>query len=111
MEIVNLNNCNLHMGGIYKIEDIINHKIYIGKATNFNQRFTQHLYQLRMNIDSDKLQKAYNFNQKCFDNDGFKFCPLENYEGYSLSIREQYYINKFDSINNGYNEINAFSSK
>ena len=33
--------------GIYKIENIINNKIYIGSSKNIIKRFNQHKYELR----------------------------------------------------------------
>ena len=47
--------------GIYKIECLINHKVYIGQSTNIELRWKHHIYQLKKNNHENKyLQAAWN---------------------------------------------------
>lgn len=83
--------------GIYKIENNINHKIYIGSAVNFDKRIAMHLYELRKNIHANgKLQNSFNkYGEK-----NFSFTLIEKCKKESLLNREQYYI---DTLNPFYN--------
>lgn len=88
---------------IYKIENIVNHKIYIGLTNNIVRRRTRHFTDLKCNRhDNSFLQKEYNIYGK----DNFIF-NIE-YEGditeKEISIKEQEYIKIYDSYKNGYNQ-------
>lgn len=77
------------VSGIYAIRNILNGKIYIGSAKNFNARWAQHLYELRNNKHPNKhLQFAYNkyweFN--------FQFLIIEFCDFNKLEEREQHWI-------------------
>jgi len=49
------------MIGIYKIENLINHKLYIGQTVNFNERVYLHLSELRRNKHPNQhLQNSWN---------------------------------------------------
>src|SRR3970040_1255088 len=48
-------------GGVYKILNVMNGKVYVGSAANFKSRWKFHLGQLRYgNHHSITLQRAYN---------------------------------------------------
>lgn len=100
----------LHRAVIYKITNKINNKCYIGKTTQpFTLRWYQHFFQaggtkfheeIRVTKKEDwcfEIVETLNFTGKdinTFDTHGY---------GKLLSKREQYYINKFNSISDGYN--------
>jgi group I intron endonuclease len=95
--------------GIYKIENIINHKIYIGSSINLKSREYNHFWMLNKNIhDNNYLQHSFNkFGEKLFI-----FSILEKCEPKSLIEKENYYINEYKSndSNYGYNlaTVNEF---
>jgi len=87
------------ISGIYAIENITNHKKYIGRSRDVMNRWKQH------------IKNAFNrkIKHKLYDaiiNEG-----IENFRFYILEItdnleeREKYFINKYNTINNGYNTL------
>lgn len=89
------------MNYLYKIQNIINGKIYIGVSKNPNRRFNYHLNMLKKNKHhSIKLQNDFNI----FGIENFKFKILENnIENKDLDSKEIQYIYNYNSYNNGYN--------
>lgn len=92
--------------GIYKIENTKNKKAYIGQSKNIYDRFKQHKRELKNNTHhSKKLQMSYN---KTLDKSIFEFSIVEVVDDEkNLDEREQYYIDFYDSFNNGYNCCNV----
>lgn len=90
------------MVGIYIIRNKINDKVYIGRSTDIHRRWIQHLRDAR-NGDKCKIHLAM---QK-YGIDNFYIEVLEECDISELNKREQYYIEKFDSWQNGYNNGNA----
>ena len=90
------------MGFIYKIENQINHKLYIGKTLfTIDRRWNQH----KRNAMDDKFNHMplYHAMRK-YGIDNFVISSLEEVSDISrLSEREQYWIKYFDTYNNGYN--------
>lgn len=90
------------MVGIYAIKNKINNKIYIGRSTDIHRRWKSHLRDARVG-DSCKIHIAMrelginNFYLEIIEE-----CSLEE-----LNEKEQYYIDKFDSWHNGYNNGNS----
>lgn len=86
--------------GIYCIHNIKNDKRYIGQSRDMRCRIASHKTALKNNHHENKhLQRAWNKYGK----DSFKFeiiceCPIE-----LLDNNEIYYIDFYDSYNNGYN--------
>jgi len=87
------------ISGIYAIENINNHKKYIGRSKDVMNRWKQH------------IKSAFNrkIKHKLYDaiiNEG-----IENFTFYVLEItdnleeREKYFINKYDTTNTGYNTL------
>jgi len=76
--------------GIYKITNIINNKIYIGSAVNFNKRWNAHRSELKLNKHHCKhLQNSYNkYNENCFIYEIIEIVDNIN----DLLIKEQYWI-------------------
>ena len=86
--------------GIYKIVNLVNDKVYVGSAVNAENRWYKHKSRLRLNKHhSIKLQNSW--NKYGFNN--FKFEIIEECNQEKLIEREQYYIDSYDSYNNGYN--------
>ena len=83
--------------GIYKIENKINGKFYIGSAVHFSNRKSDHFRRLKLNTHKNiHLQNSYNKYGK----DNFVMILIERCEKEDLPVREQYYI---DSLNPDYN--------
>lgn len=94
----------LNMIGIYKIENQINHKIYIGQSINIEKRFNKH------------KSSAFNPNDKQYNNyfyssirkygiKNFTFSVIEKCKRNELDERERYWIQYYNSTNpeKGYN--------
>jgi group I intron endonuclease len=83
--------------GIYKIENTINNKIYIGSAVDVLNRFATHRYKLKNNKHiNGKLQNAWNkYGESCFI-----FYLLELCEREELINKEQIYIDKLNPFYN-----------
>ena len=88
---------------IYKIENLVNHKKYIGLTNNIERRRSRHFTDLRCHRhDNQFLQKEFDI----FGEENFSF-NIE-FEGdvasAEISKKEQEYIAKYDSYRNGYNQ-------
>lgn len=103
-------NYSTHPAVIYKITNKNNGKSYIGKTTqSFTLRWYQHFFQssntkfhqeIKQTKYSDwifEILETFGFNGSDID--------FNDSKGYNklLTEREKYYIDKYDSINNGYN--------
>lgn len=92
--------------GVYKIFfcDSKSNKIYIGSASGedgFYGRWKSHISQLKNNNSGcNILQKAFN---KYFNGDNLIFEIVEECAIDHCLLREQYYIDKFNTYINGYN--------
>lgn len=89
--------------GIYRIFCLENGKSYVGSTwKSFRSRWKQHLSKLNTNNHhSHEMQNAFNK----YGTDKFVAEILEIVEKEeNLLDREAYYIEKYDSYNNGYNE-------
>ena len=89
--------------GIYKIENLNNHQIYIGQSVNIYKRFKQHLrggyYEKAQYIDMALCEEGY---------ENFKFSILEQCCLKELDYREQYYIQFYNCIfPYGYNKTSG----
>ena len=84
------------MIGIYKIENLINHKVYIGQSIHIERRWKEHC----ANSTSSVISKAI----KKYGKENFSFQILEECLEEDLDEKEIYYIKKFNCIvPNGYN--------
>jgi group I intron endonuclease len=95
--------------GIYKIENIINNKVYIGSSVNITSRQYKHFWMLEKNKhDNIHLQNAYNKHGKS----AFKFELIEECEYSELISQENHYINLYSANipKYGYNQaiVNEF---
>ncbi len=88
--------------GIYKITNIVNGKVYIGKSQNIEKRFNTHISDLNHNRGHNShFQNAWNK----YAQDNFKFeiiHTLDTYDEKEISNLEIYYISKYDATNPKY---------
>lgn len=90
------------MIGIYKIENIINNKIYIGQSIRIEKRWIDHKKTLRSNSHRNVyLQNAWNK----YGEDNFIHEIIEECDVSELNDKEIYWINYYNSTNPlyGYN--------
>ena len=82
------------------IKNNINNKSYIGQSINIENRWTHHKSELNNNRHiNDYFQNAWNK----YGEDNFSFIVIEECKESELNEKEIYYINKYNSMNNGYN--------
>lgn len=82
---------------IYKIENTVNNKVYIGQTKDVNQRFMQHRTGLKNNKhENPYLQSAWNK----YGESNFSFEVID--EGENYNQLEKYYIEKYKSSDNNY---------
>lgn len=86
------------IGCIYIIKNFINDKVYIGQTTkDVDERYKRHLRDKHNNNPLYKDMEKYGV-------ENFYYEILEDNIPYSeLDYKEMYYIEKYDSYNNGYN--------
>lgn len=82
---------------IYKIENLINHKIYIGQTNNPKRRFQEH----KAKGYASKGVKILYYAFDKYGLENFSFDIIEETENYNE--REKYWIKYYDSFENGYN--------
>jgi len=88
------------MAYIYKITNLVNGKSYIGQTIKkLEERWQQHISILEAGQGSSKLQYAFDKYGK----DNFAFQRLEECQVEELDEREKYWINEYDTYENGYN--------
>ena len=89
--------------GIYKIENLISGKVYIGQSTNIQHRCNSHKLELKKGKHFCKLlQKDWN----TYGEENFSFLIIEECEKEKLNDREIYWIKTYGGVNssNVYNE-------
>lgn len=90
------------ISGIYKIENKINGKVYIGQSVDVYRRLKKHIWEIKSN--NGVLYKAF----KKYGIENFTYELIEECEIEKLDEREIYYIDKYNSYvgaenSNGYN--------
>lgn len=85
------------MIGIYKITNTINGKCYIGQSIDIVRRWRQH------RTDYQTEEKVLYRAIRKYGLENFSFEVLEECEVTALNERELFWINEYDSYNNGYN--------
>lgn len=86
--------------GIYKYQNKINGKIYIGLSSCIEKRYTQHLSEA--NSSKEKIMGIDAAIRK-YGIENFSFEIVEECSEDKLDEREIYWIAYYDSYNNGYN--------
>jgi group I intron endonuclease len=85
--------------GIYCIENMTNHKKYIGQSIDIYKRWKQHKNELNKDTHrNEHLQNAWNK----YKEHSFKFFIIEECGALELDAREVYYIDLFDAENRDY---------
>lgn len=91
------------MTGIYKIENILNNKIYIGQSINIEKRWKAHKKAAFDNKATEYEYPLYRAMRK-YGVDNFVFDIIEECESHILNDREKYWIKYYNSFFNGYNQ-------
>lgn len=89
--------------GIYKIENKINGHCYIGQSINIIQRWKDHRKEAK-DIYSDKKEYPLYKAIRKYGIENFSFEILEECKVEELNKKEIYYIEKYNSFHNGYNQ-------
>ena len=87
------------ISGIYKIENKINHHIYIGQSVHIYSRWKYHKYEGHW--INNYLYNA--FKKYGIENFDFSIIEIVPPNKDILNEREKYWIKYYDSYNNGYN--------
>lgn len=92
---------------IYKITNIKNNKVYIGQTIRpIEQRFKRHISDAMNNIlDTHFARAIRKYGESCFRIELVDTAASQN----ELNIKEQKYIQQYNSIIDGYNETDAIS--
>lgn len=94
-----------HKSGIYCIRNIVNNKVYIGKAKNIYTRIIGHIHNLRVK-SKDENRHLINAWHK-YGEDKFEYFVIEylEFDEELLKKRELFWILNYDAINpeKGYN--------
>jgi group I intron endonuclease len=90
--------------GIYKIENKHNGKVYIGQSKDLEGRWKKHNWLFKNNKNIKSLQNEYNL----YSENPFDFFIIEYCDEIRLSEREEYYVDKYNSIKDGYNKKRKF---
>lgn len=89
--------------GIYKITNQINEKIYIGLSTNCIRRWWDHYSKSYNSSKKDDIEKPLYRAMRKYGRENFSFEIIEECEEEKLSEREIYWIDFYDSYEDGYN--------
>lgn len=93
--------------GVYLIRNLINGKVYIGKAICIYKRIKQHVTSLNRkdlhHSNSHIISAWHKYGRQAFEYVVLEYLPLDEK---LISEREIFYIEKYDSLNNekGYNK-------
>ena len=92
--------------GIYKIQNLINNKLYIGQSINLKKRKRKHFTELRNNRHvNSHLQRAFNrYGEENFNFEVILFC-----EESELTYYEDFFIKYYNTQSLGYNICDANS--
>lgn len=93
------------MIGIYKIENLITHEVYIGQSNSIEKRWSTHKSRA---ADPKFNTKLYNAIRQ-YGIENFSFTILRKCAMKYLNAYEQFYINHYNSIEAGYNEVETIN--
>lgn len=90
------------MGIIYKLQNNVNNKIYIGQTVyTLEKRLKQHVFSAKQ--DQKLKEGSLHFDIRKYGIENFTCSVLERCENSRLQERESFYIRKYNSFENGYN--------
>lgn len=89
--------------GIYKITNLINNHIYIGQSKNIEERWNQEKLRAFREGSGEYEKTLYRAFRK-YGIENFDFSILEICDHSELDLKEQFYVKKYNSYFNGYNE-------
>lgn len=89
--------------GIYKIENLINNKCYIGQSINVTRRWIAHK-SASQNIKSKNYEYPLYKAFRKYGLENFSFSILEECSKDLLNEREKYWVEYYNSYINGYNQ-------
>ena len=95
------------MKGIYKIQNKVNGKIYIGQSKDIEKRWNGHRKMSYYRSSSQGTYPLYEDMDK-YGIDQFDFAIIESSEEWTkeeLTKREAHWVHYYDSINTGYNQV------
>lgn len=93
------------MIGIYQIINKINGHSYIGQSINIEKRIKQHFSTaFNTNKNNKEYDKALYRAIRKYGKENFDIIILEECSQSSLNDREKYWIDYYNTFNNGYNE-------
>jgi len=99
------------MIGIYKLTNKINGKCYIGQSVNIKKRIENHLC---LNNAKEPGQVAFDYPIyraiRKYGRENFEWEVLEECKVEELAEKELFYIEKYSSIKDGYNQTNSTSN-
>lgn len=90
------------MIGIYKFENLVNNKCYIGQSRDIEKRYKKHLQIMNNENDKNYNNHLYRSLRK-YGIGNFNFEVIEECSIEELNKREEYWILIYDSFFNGYN--------
>lgn len=91
------------MGYIYKVSNIVNNKVYIGKTIEtINTRWTRHKWEA-FDVSSPLYNIHFYRAIRKYGIENFKIEIIEEATNDKLTEREKYWIKQFNSYNDGYN--------
>lgn len=98
------------MIGIYKIENLVNGKVYIGQSIDIEYRWRTHKMKTECFSNTHLLNAMRKYGLENFSFEILETLPTDDPE--MLTLREQYYMDVYDSLNpdRGYNLKEAGSS-
>lgn len=91
-----------HTTGIYKIENLINHKCYIGQSVKIEQRWKNHKVTAKNLNDKNYDNPLYKAIRK-YGIENFSFEIIEECSVNDLNNKQRYWIKYYNSFFNGYN--------
>jgi len=93
------------MVGIYKIENTITHQLYIGQSSNIEKRWSTHKSRAADHNFNTKLYRAI----REYGIENFEFSVVCKCAKKYLDAYEDFYIKRYNTIENGYNEVKVIN--
>jgi hypothetical protein len=98
------------MIGIYRIVNKNNNRSYIGQSINIKMRVNQH-FRNAFNANTHTYNYPISRAIRKYPREDFEIETLETTTLENLTEREQYWINYYNTLENGYNQENAVDAK